>query len=79
MAIPYGNLADRGRRPILLLIIPSAFLYLAYSTIILWFSNIFPLRFIWLASFAFVIGGGPAVISAVIFTVVADVATEKQR
>lgn len=79
MAIPFGNLADRGRRPVLLLLIPSATIYLGYTTIVLWFSNIVPLRFIWLASFAFVVGGGPAVMSAVIFTVVADVATEKQR
>lgn len=79
MAIPYGSLADRARRPVLLLLIPAATIYIGYTTVILWFSNVFPLRFIWLASFAFIVGGGPATVSAVVFTVIADVATERQR
>ena len=62
-----------------MLSIPAVFLYSIFLVTVMWFDNIFSLRFVWLGAFFFALGGGPAVISALVWTIVADVATEKQR
>lgn len=46
---------------------------------VLWFSNVLPLRAIWLASLSWTIGGGPSVALVVIWTMLADLTTDQQR
>lgn len=80
LAIPYGLLADkRGRRSTLYLSIPGFALNSLVILGVLWFSDIFPLRAVWLSCLAWVFGGGPVVAFAIIWTMMADVTTEDER
>lgn len=80
VAIPFGTVADRyGRRPVLILAIIGALLQDAIAKVILWHSNVFPPRLIWLSSFGTFVGGGDAIASAMIFLVLADVALPGRR
>ena len=80
LAIPYGLLADRyGRRPAIFLSIPGFTINAVICVGVLWFSEIFPLRFIWLSCLAWFFGGGPAVAFAIIWTMMADVTGESER
>lgn len=80
LAIPYGLLADRrGRKSTLIIGIPGFALNALITAVVMWFSNIFPLRAVWLSSLAWLIGGGPVVAIAIIWTMMADVTTEEER
>jgi MFS family permease len=80
LAIPYGMLADRiGRKPTILLSIPGFILNMVITGVTLWFSNIFPLRAVWISALAWLFGGGFVVAAAVVWTMMADVTTEQQR
>jgi len=80
MAIPYGLLADRkGRKSTLAWGIPGFALNSLITVGVMWFSDIFPLRAVWLSSLAWLIGGGPVVAFAIIWTMMADVTTESER
>lgn len=80
LAVPYCLLADRyGRKPTICLSIPGFVLNIAICGVILWFSDIFPLRAVWLSSLAWLLGGGVVVAAAIIWTMMADVTTETQR
>lgn len=46
---------------------------------VLWFSDVFPLRAIWLASLSWIIGGGPTVALLVVWTMLADLSTDEKR
>ncbi|RAL10124.1 MFS transporter [Aspergillus homomorphus CBS 101889] len=79
-AIPYGLLADRyGRRRAIRLTVPGFLLNAVITNSVLWFSNVLPLRAIWLASLSWIIGGGPAVALVVIWTMLADLTSDAQR
>lgn len=80
MAFPYGLLADRrGRKSTLSLGVPGFFLNSVITIVVLWFSDILPLRAVWLSSLAWLIGGGPVVAFAIIWTMMADVTSEAER
>ncbi|KAJ5751037.1 hypothetical protein N7533_008065 [Penicillium manginii] len=80
MAFPYGLLADRrGRKSTLALGLPGFAINSIITVAVMWFSDIFPLRAIWLSSLAWLIGGGPVVAFAIIWTMMADVTTESER
>jgi len=80
LAVPYGLLADRyGRKPTICLAIPGFVLNVAITLVVLWFSDIFPLRAVWLSSLAWLFGGGLVVSASIIWTMMADVTTESQR
>ncbi|KAJ5489749.1 hypothetical protein N7539_004639 [Penicillium diatomitis] len=80
MAFPYGLLADRrGRKSTLILGVPGFFLNSLITVVVLWFSNVLPLRAVWLSSLAWLIGGGPVVAFAIIWTMMADVTNEAER
>ncbi|KAL4783504.1 major facilitator superfamily domain-containing protein [Aspergillus varians] len=79
-AIPYGLLADRyGRRRAIRLTVPGFLLNALITNSVLWFSDTFPLRAIWLASFSWIIGGGPTVALVIIWTMLADLSTDSKR
>ncbi|KAJ5234128.1 uncharacterized protein N7469_003296 [Penicillium citrinum] len=80
MAFPYGLLADRrGRKSTLALGLPGFAVNSIITVAVMWFSDIFPLRAIWLSSLGWLIGGGPVVAFAIIWTMMADVTTESER
>ncbi|KAK2734064.1 hypothetical protein FQN55_002932 [Onygenales sp. PD_40] len=80
LAVPYGLLADRyGRKPIFCLCIPGFVLNIVLTGTVMWASDVFPLRMIWLSTLSWVFGGGVVVASAMIWTMMADVTTESQR
>ncbi|KAJ5384098.1 Major facilitator superfamily domain general substrate transporter [Penicillium concentricum] len=80
LAIPYGLLADRrGRKSTLALSIPGFGLNALLTLVILWFSDVFPLRALWFTALTWVFGGGPVVSFAIIWTMMADVTTEAER
>ncbi|EAW14302.1 putative MFS transporter [Aspergillus clavatus NRRL 1] len=80
LAIPYGLLADRiGRKPILCLSIPAFALNSLIMFAVMWYSEIFPLRAVWASCLAWLLGGGPVVASALIWTMMSDVTAEDER
>lgn len=80
MAIPFGIIADRyGRRLVLGLCISGTLLQDVIRKIVLWRPDVFAPRLIWSSSLATFIGGGDLVASAMIFLVLADVAPPAQR
>ncbi|KAK2768347.1 hypothetical protein FQN54_000201 [Arachnomyces sp. PD_36] len=80
LAIPYGLLADRiGRKPTVCLSIPGFILNGILILVPLRFSNVFPLRTVWLSSLTWFIGGGPVVAFATLWTMMADVTTNEER
>lgn len=80
MAIPYGLLADRhGRKSTLALSLPGFALNSIFTLVILWFSDIFPLRALWFTALTWLFGGGPVVSFAIIWTMMADVTSEAER
>lgn len=73
-------MADRyGRRRAIRLTVPGFLLNSIITNSVLWFSNVLPLRAIWLASLSWIIGGGPSVALVVIWTMLADLTTDQQR
>lgn len=73
-------MADRrGRKATICLSVPAFALYIATTFVVLWFSDTIPLRAVWLSSLAWVVGGGPAVAFAVVWTMVSDVTSEDER
>lgn len=80
LAIPYGLLADRhGRKSTLALSLPGFALNSIFTLVILWFSDIFPLRALWFTALTWLFGGGPVVSFAIIWTMMADVTSEAER
>lgn len=82
LSIPYGQLADNpkfGRKNTLLLSVIGIALAAFTDFVICWFSDILPLRLVWLASLWMIIGGGVGVMTAVLLTMVTDVVEPNQR
>ncbi|GFF44705.1 inner membrane transport protein YajR [Aspergillus udagawae] len=80
LAIPYGLLADRiGRKPIICLSIPAFALNSGIMFAVMWYSDIFPLRAVWASCLAWLLGGGPVVAFAIIWTMMSDVTAEDER
>ncbi|PGH14310.1 hypothetical protein AJ79_03132 [Helicocarpus griseus UAMH5409] len=80
LALPYGLLADKyGRKPIFCLCIPGFILNMIVTGAILYATNTFPLRMVWLSTLAWLFGGGYAVASTMVWTMMADVTAEHQR
>ncbi|KAJ5129927.1 Major facilitator superfamily domain general substrate transporter [Penicillium bovifimosum] len=80
LAIPYGLLADRhGRKSTLALSLPGFGLNALLTLVILWFSDFFPLRALWFTALTWLLGGGPVVSFAIIWTMMADVTNEAER
>ncbi|PYI01240.1 adenylate cyclase [Aspergillus sclerotiicarbonarius CBS 121057] len=79
-AVPYGVLADRiGRRPVLLLCALGFTLSDVWVKIVCWFSDKLPLRLIWLAPVAEVVGGGTQVATSIMFVMLADIFDDEEQ
>lgn len=73
-------MADRsGRKPTIMLSIPGFFLNCLLNFVVIWYSDVLPLRAVWASSLAWLIGGGPVVAFAVAWTMMSDVTTEEER
>ncbi|PYH82499.1 MFS general substrate transporter [Aspergillus uvarum CBS 121591] len=80
LAIPYGLMADRlGRKSTICLSIPGFVLNCLMQLAVMWFPDTFPLRTVWASSLAWLLGGGPVVAFAIIWTMMSDVSTEEER
>ncbi|KAF4215558.1 hypothetical protein CNMCM8980_010606 [Aspergillus fumigatiaffinis] len=80
LSIPYGVLADRiGRKPCLLLGLLGVILGEIWARIVCFWSQILPLRLVWLAGAFRLLGGGDLVVSSLICVIVADVFGEQDR
>ncbi|KAI9734017.1 MAG: hypothetical protein M1834_002674 [Cirrosporium novae-zelandiae] len=82
LSIPYGRLADNpkyGRKTVLMLSLIGTMMGIAWAIMVLWFSEIFPLRLVWLCPVFAVIGGGSGIITAMVFTMITDVVDAENR
>ena len=80
LAIPYGLLADRhGRRSTICLSIPGFLINAVIIAVVLWFPDVFPLRAVWVSSLAWIVGGGPVIAFAIVWTMLSDVSREDER
>lgn len=80
MAIPYGSLADRrGRKAILGMCVLGMVLSQLIWAVIAWNWRRWDLRYVWASSAALLIGGGQSVAEAMVFAMIADVASEEKR
>jgi hypothetical protein len=59
--------------------IPGFIINIVSTGIIMWFSNDFPLRAVWLSSLSWLFGGGYLVTAVIVWTMMADVTTDSQR
>ncbi|KAJ5333075.1 uncharacterized protein MYU51_005157 [Penicillium brevicompactum] len=80
LSLPYGVLSDRyGRRPFLYLGLLGIVLGEVWVRLVCLWSNVIPLRMVWLSALFKVIGGGDVVITAIALVIVADVFSEDER
>ncbi|PTB47737.1 hypothetical protein M431DRAFT_21838 [Trichoderma harzianum CBS 226.95] len=80
LAVPYGALADRiGRKRVFLLTIVGIGMNDLWMRMVLWFSNVFPIRAVWFGGLWQIIGAGAASLSSISHVMVADVCPSDQR
>ncbi|KAI1121237.1 major facilitator superfamily domain-containing protein [Nemania abortiva] len=80
LTIPYGRLADRiGRKPVAFLGMTGQVLVYFWVVLVCYFHEAFPTRLVLLSPIFLAIGGGSRVLSAIMATIIADVAPENMR
>ncbi|MCJ1313181.1 hypothetical protein MMC25_006858 [Agyrium rufum] len=80
LTIPYGVLVNvYGRRLIICLALLGLCLQFTWIVIVVWFSEIFPIRLIWLSSAFCIIGGGPSVGLSVVYVMAVEAVSEESR
>ncbi|RYP41102.1 hypothetical protein DL767_001263 [Monosporascus sp. MG133] len=79
-AFPWGLAADRfGRKPVVVLAMLGLVVGLLFQMVVLHFQDVFPVRLIWLSSACAAIGGGAAVLTAIVMSIVTDATSERDR
>lgn len=79
-SVPYGRLSDRiGRRPVMFLGLLGAILAFVWPVFVCYFHETLPTRLVLLSGVFNIIGGGARVTSAVLFSIIVDVAPESTR
>ncbi|KAK1961570.1 MFS general substrate transporter [Colletotrichum sublineola] len=79
-AIPYGFLADRqGREMVLGLSLLGMTLSSTFYILICALPTVFPIRTIWASALLTFVGGGPAVFTAMIYAIAGDAVSEEHR
>jgi MFS family permease len=80
VSVPWGYAADvYGRRPIVFLLMLGLFFRAAWIQAVCWFWQTIPIKAVWGAGAFATFGGGSAVITALLFTVLSDVVPEERR
>ncbi|KAK1751710.1 major facilitator superfamily domain-containing protein [Echria macrotheca] len=79
-SVPYGAMADRyGRTIVLGLSFLGATLTECFGALVCAMPHIFHPRAIWAGSLFQLVGGGEAILSAMVYTILADISSEAQR
>ncbi|KAI0395036.1 major facilitator superfamily transporter [Xylariaceae sp. FL0594] len=79
-ALPWGMAADRiGRRPVLALALLGGSLSCVWWLVVLWLHPLLPIWLGFISSAALFLGGGNAVMMAVVLSIITDVTTEETR
>ncbi|KAF3918097.1 hypothetical protein ABW21_db0207755 [Orbilia brochopaga] len=79
-AIPMGMLADNpkiGRKPVILAALFGSMAQLLWTTAVTWFSDVVPLRLVWMGSI-FLVTGGSEVTNAILYTMIIDIANPNE-
>ncbi|KAJ5775776.1 uncharacterized protein N7511_000787 [Penicillium nucicola] len=80
LSVAYGTLADRvGRKPCLQLCTLGMLLSEVWTRVVCVWSDVFPLRLVWLSGLLRSIGGGEPVIDSIMCVMVMDVFEERDR
>ena len=80
LSLPYGVLADHwGRKPVLYLGIMGILMSELWVRFVAAWSEMLPLRLVWLSGLFRVIGGGDQVVTSMAIAMVADVFSEEER
>ncbi|KKZ64105.1 hypothetical protein EMCG_01603 [[Emmonsia] crescens] len=82
LSVPYGRLADNvryGRKFTLALALVGLILGQFWVILVCWFSQVMPLRAVWLGSVALYIGGGSGLAIAMLMTMITDVVEARFR
>ncbi|KAE8143864.1 MFS general substrate transporter [Aspergillus pseudotamarii] len=79
-ALPYGLLADRCGRKLAIRLASVGFLFnSAFSLAPLCLPSIFPLRMIWFGAIGWVLGGGPVLLFALLWSMIADATADSEQ
>ncbi|KAK6533318.1 hypothetical protein TWF694_002269 [Orbilia ellipsospora] len=81
VAIPLGMIADNpkiGRKPVIVIALLGSLLQVLWVTIVTRFSDLFPLRCVWLGSL-FLLGGGTNIINGLLYTMIIDITAPAER
>ncbi|OJD16223.1 hypothetical protein AJ78_03603 [Emergomyces pasteurianus Ep9510] len=82
LSVPYGRLADNvryGRKFGLTLAVVGILLGQVWVVLVCWFSQVMPLRAVWLGSVALYMGGGAGMATAMLTTMITDVVEARFR
>jgi MFS family permease len=80
LGILYGRLADKiGRKPVAFFGVLGQMLAYLWVVLVCYFHHVFPTRLVLLSPIFLVIGGGSRVLTAIMSTIIADVAPENMR
>ena len=79
-AVPYGIIADKyGRKIVLVMCLFGITLAVAWTELVGYFSHFFAIEWLWAGNVFLFIGGGSSVARSMYFTILADVASEDKR
>jgi len=80
VAVPYGVVADRwGRKLVLVMGVAGILLALVWTLGVAYWSESVDIRWFWAGNLFLFVGGGSSVIKAMFYAMIADVAVEERR
>ncbi|RYP58604.1 hypothetical protein DL771_011184 [Monosporascus sp. 5C6A] len=79
-AFPWGPAADRFEsKPVVVLAVLGLMVGLLFQMVVLRLHDVLPIRLIWLSSACAAVGGGGAVLNAVVVSIIVDATSERDR
>ncbi|KAK4168770.1 major facilitator superfamily domain-containing protein [Cladorrhinum sp. PSN259] len=80
LSVPYGMVSDKwGRKPVIYLSLLGVILGQIFTDLVYYFSDFVPLWTVWFSSAFQIIGGGSTILTAMLYTVLADVVPVSER